>query len=284
MNTGTLSRRPILPVRWKLQAAELLADTPTSRVWKVLREDGRPAVLKALKPLGVEDELRGKYLLRWRQGFGLIRLLRAAGPNLLLEYAGERPLSAVIASDGDSAATEIAADVLARLMAPSTRPLPAELQPLRERFQPLFDKAQIDRDAGRNSHYPAAAAIAQRLLDSPVAHCPLHGDLHHDNIYYGRRGWLAIDPKGLVGDPGFDAANLFFNPLERTDLCLDHARIAFMAVTFGATLKQSPRLMLDHAIAYGALSAAWHAGDANAIDEARELSVVAAVSEVAAHF
>lgn len=57
-----------------------------------------------------------------------------------------------------------------------------------------------------------------------------------------------------------------------------------MAVTFGATLKQSPRLMLDHAIAYGALSAAWHAGDANDVDEARELSIVAALGDVSNYF
>ena len=46
----------------------------------------------------------------------------------------------------------------------------------------------------------------------------LHGDLHHENIMHGPRGWLAIDPKGVLGDPGFDAANMFYNPLDRDDL------------------------------------------------------------------
>ncbi len=41
----------------------------------------------------------------------------------------------------------------------------------------------------------------------------LHGDLHHGNILdFGTRGWLAIDPKGLVGERGFDYANIFTNP------------------------------------------------------------------------
>jgi hypothetical protein len=41
----------------------------------------------------------------------------------------------------------------------------------------------------------------------------LHGDIHHDNILdFGRRGWLAIDPKRLFGERGFDYANLFCNP------------------------------------------------------------------------
>lgn len=41
----------------------------------------------------------------------------------------------------------------------------------------------------------------------------LHGDLHHGNILdFGTRGWLAIDPKGLLGERGFDYANIFTNP------------------------------------------------------------------------
>ena len=41
----------------------------------------------------------------------------------------------------------------------------------------------------------------------------LHGDLHHDNVLdFASSGWLAIDPKGLLGERGFDFANIFTNP------------------------------------------------------------------------
>ena len=41
----------------------------------------------------------------------------------------------------------------------------------------------------------------------------LHGDLHHDNILRAtREPWLAIDPHGLVGDPGYDVGALLYNP------------------------------------------------------------------------
>ena len=37
----------------------------------------------------------------------------------------------------------------------------------------------------------------------------LHQDFHGGNVLYSdARGWLAIDPKPLVGDPAFDAASL----------------------------------------------------------------------------
>jgi streptomycin 6-kinase len=121
------------------------------------------------------------------------------------------------------------------------------------------------------------------LDDSPIE-VPLHGDLHHDNIVLSQRGWLAIDPKGVLGDPGFDAANLFYNPLDRDTLCSDPERIARMAQTLSRTLKQDPRRLLDHAFAYGCLSAAWHGEDGNAKDENRELAVARSIHTVRANF
>jgi streptomycin 6-kinase len=41
----------------------------------------------------------------------------------------------------------------------------------------------------------------------------LHGDMHHGNVLnFGSRGWLAIDPKGLIGERYFDYANILCNP------------------------------------------------------------------------
>lgn len=213
-----------------------------------------------------------------------MRLLGRDGNGMLLEYAGDRLLSQHLAEHGDDAATAIATDVMARLLSPSKHTPPPHLQPLRERYVALFRVARADRAAGRASLYVHAADIAERLLADPYEIRPLHGDLHHDNILFGPRGWLAIDPKGVIGDPGFDAANMFYNPLDRDDLCLDPRRIAHMADMFGKTLGQSPHAILDHAIAYGCLSAAWHREDKNAVDENRELTIAEAVRRVRLQF
>ncbi|MDX8462660.1 aminoglycoside phosphotransferase family protein [Mesorhizobium humile] len=269
------------PERWKLSAPELIEETFSSRIWKVTREDGSPAIVKDLKPFDdVADELRGEHYLAWRGGEGAVRLLGRDGNRMLLEYAGDRLLSEHLAEYGDDVATAIAADIMGKLLSPSEHTPPADLQPLRERYVSLFRAAKTDQEAGRHSLYVDAANIAERLLADPHAVRPLHGDLHHDNILFGPRGWLAIDPKGVLGDPGFDAANIFYNPLDRDDLCLDPRRIAHMADVFGKTLGQSPRAILDHAIAYGCLSAAWHREDKNAVDEKRELAVAEAVRKV----
>ncbi len=272
---------PVFPARWNVSDPTLIAETFSSRIWKVRLDSGDIAVIKDLKPFDdVEDELRGAHYLSWRDGVGAVRLLDRDGQRMLLEYAGDRLLSQDLVDQGDAFATDVAADVMARLFSPSDVPLPSDLQPLRQRFAALFDKAKACADTGQPRFYVDAAGIAERLLADPHDIRPLHGDLHHDNILQGPRGWLAIDPKGVLGDPAFDAANLFYNPLERDDLCHDPARIAHMATVFSRTLKQSPRRLLDYAIAYGCLSAAWHAGDGSDADESRELSVAQAIRAV----
>jgi streptomycin 6-kinase len=55
-----------------------------------------------------------------------------------------------------------------------------------------------------------------------------------------------------------------------------------MAETFSKTLGQDVRDILDHAIAYGCLSAAWHAEDGNDKDEKRELAVAEVIRRVRA--
>jgi streptomycin 6-kinase len=39
------------------------------------------------------------------------------------------------------------------------------------------------------------------LLTTQREKVVLHGDMHHGNVLnFGSRGWLAIDPKGLIGE------------------------------------------------------------------------------------
>lgn len=247
--------------------------------------DGRPAIVKDLKPFDdVADELRGAHYLAWQGGKGSVKLLGFEGRQMLLEYAGGTMLQDLVDSQGDRKATEIAAGVMEELLSPSGHPYPADLQPLRERYKSLFAKAEADRKAGRPTFYVEAAEIAERLLSNPFEVKPLHGDLHHENILLGERGWLAIDPKGVLGDPGFDAANMFYNPLHRHDLTLDPERIAHMADVFGRVLGQPPAAILDHAIAWGCLSSSWHAEDNNETEENSELAVVAAIRAMRASF
>ncbi|MBK7316338.1 aminoglycoside phosphotransferase family protein [Candidatus Villigracilis affinis] len=40
----------------------------------------------------------------------------------------------------------------------------------------------------------------------------MHGDFHHYNILSSERGWLVIDPKGVIGPAGYEIGPLMLNP------------------------------------------------------------------------
>ncbi|TYN37338.1 hypothetical protein FYL78_24980, partial [Salmonella enterica subsp. enterica serovar Typhimurium] len=110
--------------------------------------------------------------------------------------------------------------------AASEEPLPSALLPIRDRFAALFQRARDDQNAGCQTDYVHAAIIADQMMSNASELRGLHGDLHHENIMFSSRGWLVIDPVGLVGEVGFGAANMFYDPADRDDLCLDPRRIA----------------------------------------------------------
>ncbi|KJS51935.1 kinase, partial [Streptomyces rubellomurinus subsp. indigoferus] len=54
---------------------------------------------------------------------------------------------------------------------------------------------------------PAVATV--RVLGPRQPDTLVHGDLHARNILRSdREPWLAVDPKGYVGDPAYDAGTL----------------------------------------------------------------------------
>ena len=40
----------------------------------------------------------------------------------------------------------------------------------------------------------------------------MHGDFHHFNILSSKRGWLVIDPKGVIGPACYEVGPLLINP------------------------------------------------------------------------
>jgi streptomycin 6-kinase len=108
-----------------------------------------------------------------------------------------------------------------------------------------------------------SAKAARSLLENPQQVGVLHGDIHHDNILdFGDRGWLAIDPKRLIGERGFDYANIFANP-DLADPTRPVAALHFKRrleiVSADAGLDR--RRLLQWIVAWSGLSAAWFLSD-----------------------
>lgn len=276
---------PTFPASWNIEAAKRIADTPAGVVYELTRKDGSLAVAKVLKKKVLKDSLRGADFIAWRAGIGCVELLEHFDNILLMEHAGTETLRDVLFRDAnDDATTEIAAEVLLRYHQPSEQSPPSSLLTLPLYFESLFRKAGQDRSDGIASLYIEAATLAQELIGQQRDIKPLHGDLHHENIMRSDRGWIIIDPAGLIGDAALDVANMFSNPLDRFDLTRSEARIASMAAIFAKALQRDERLLLQYAFAYGCLSAAWHEEDENAEERDNELAVAATVKAVLKQF
>jgi streptomycin 6-kinase len=261
------------PAEWQLREPILLSDGIGGKVWSAHMPDGTRVIAKLPSALAIADHALGSGFLRWRDGAGAVRLLDQRGHWQLLEHAGERTLLALLDSDGDDAATAIAADVIAAVHAPVAGPLPSDLIALREQFASLFRQ----RAAGkRHAIIERGRQLAEVLLQGDVSPIPLHGDIHHENILNGPRGWLTIDAKGLIGDAAYDAANMFYNPLE-SPLRTDTARAARMAQILSARLAIPSRKLLGFGLAHACLSACWHIEDGNTAEADRSLDVAEAI-------
>lgn len=255
-NQGQNSIPDELARRWSISSAFLIADTPSSLVYRVTRADRSSAIVKILKPDGM-GELPGMAFLEWRAGLGAVRLIDRADHICLLEDAGDLNLRTYRLLHGETSSNAIIIDVLAKLHSGSGSASP-ELTPLRQHFAALFKRAQHETDSELSPILRHAASIADDLLSHQTNVRPLHGDLHHDNIIHSKdRGWLAIDPQGLFGDPAYDVANVFGNPLGAFDDIIDMARISNLMKLFANALGCSEEKILRYALAHAGVSICW---------------------------
>jgi streptomycin 6-kinase len=199
--------------RWGLSLGEpfLLS---YNYVCAATRADGTQAVLK----IGVPNrELKSEMTaLRLFDGEGACRLLEADDENYAYLLERLYPGQMLVEMQDDEARTHIACEVMTRLW----RPAPPELPfiPLSDWFVEL-DKLRPGYGGGTGP-FPAwlverVEAFLPDLLHPSNPQMLIHGDFHHFNVLNSERsecGWLAIDPKGVVGPVGYEAGPLLINP------------------------------------------------------------------------
>lgn len=253
--------------RWALTPDGAPIITRSSRLLPVRRPDGEPAMLKiAVEP----EEQWGAALMVWWNGDGAARVLAQAEDTLLLERAtGHRSLAAMAREGHDDEASRILCGVAARLHGRGGRPAAPPLVPLTDWFAPLVSAPPRDAPLIR-----AAAATARALLAAPQDMAVLHGDLHHENVLdAGARGWLAIDPKRLGGERGFDFANIFRNPDHATAIA--PGRLARQAHIVSEAAALDRVRLLQWILALAGLSASWLLDEGSSPTEDLEVAEIA---------
>ena len=217
---------------------------------------GKPAVLKIHGPRS--DEQRSADVLAHYAGNGAVRLLERDPAGLLIERAtpGTEPTSLVRAGEDDRA-TEVIADTIAALHAApgpvAGLPTVGDLGRGFERYRQ--GNGDLRLDPSLVAHAEGFYADLAASQADPVV---LHGDLHHYNILRdASRGWLAIDPKGITGEPAYEVGASLRNPIEDPALFARPAIIARRIAIHAERLGHDPQRMTAWCFAQAVLSALW---------------------------
>jgi streptomycin 6-kinase len=239
------------------------------------RRGSQPVVLKVVKRPG--DEWRSGEVLSEFDGRGVVRVYEhVAGAVLLERLTPGSSLIDLVLSGRDEEATAIVASVI-RAMAPAKIGSPTSLHPTVQDWGTAFAWYASTGDRRISS---VLVSDAHRLYDelcrSQTGARLLHGDLQHSNILFDhQRGWVAIDPKGLIGEAEYEIGAALRNPHEAPSLFMSPATIDRRIRQFASELDFDATRALSWAFAQAALSAVWMIEDGATLD-AREPCIVLA--------
>jgi streptomycin 6-kinase len=227
-------------------------------VCPAIRSDGTDVILKIGYP---DKELFTEIeSLKIFNSDGIAKLLDSDDDNGALLLERLKPGTMLIELDDDEEATSIAASVMRKLW----KPVPHEHNfPTIERWSLGMKRLRDEFDGGTGPFPAALVEKAEKLFDDLIASMGepvlLHGDLHHENILAAEREpWLAIDPKGVVGEPAYEVGALLRNPMRRV---LGHPAperlLARRIDQLAADLSLDRQRLIGWGLAQGVLSAWW---------------------------
>ncbi|MCP4386386.1 MAG: phosphotransferase, partial [Hyphomicrobiales bacterium] len=122
-----------------------------------------------------------------------------------------------------------------------------------------------------------AAGVYRDLAADQTTQVVLHGDLHHFNILRdSRRGWLAIDPKGMIGEPAYEVGASLRNPIGDASRFADPEIIARRVAIYSERLGFDRQRMIGWCFSQAVLATIWAIEDGD-----RELRFGIATAEAA---
>lgn len=175
---------------------------------------GTKAVLKIGFPADKEFRTECE-ALKVFNGEGIAKLIQSDARNAVMLIERLEPGGHLIDVNDDEQRTSIASDVMKKLWKkpPSNHNFPT----VRDWFKGF---ARYRKRIGQKDGPIPKALVdkAERLFEDLIASSGeqvlLHGDLHYYNIISAQReSWLAIDPKGVVGEREYETGALIRNPL-----------------------------------------------------------------------
>ena len=257
---------------WRLDVAESF-ETETS-VISLVRRDGQNLLLKLVKQEC--DEWNAGDVLSAFEGNGVVRVYEHAAGAMLLERLQPGTSLVNMAFDGrDEEATDIVADVIEQMAA---RDVPDGCKTNALWARGFERYLTTDDERIPKQLVESAQEVFSDLGTSQSRPRLLHGDLHHYNILFdSNRGWLAIDPKGVIGELEYEIGAVLRNPQERPDLFLPRPVIERRIRQLTDRLNLSYERTLAWGFAQAVLSAIWEIEDGHEVDEMNSSLILAEV-------
>jgi streptomycin 6-kinase len=197
-------------------------------------------------------------------GQGAVRLLADDAPRGILLLERVTPGIPLYKLQADAEATRIAADLMKRLWraAPDAHTFP----PLAVWFR-AFQRLRQQFDGGTGPFPSDIITRAERVFAELNATTErqviLHGDLHHENILASEKDdWLAIDPKGICGDPGYEIGTFMLNQLP-SEADTRMKMLAQRLSIFSTELQINRARLAGWAFCHAVLSALWNFEEAD---------------------
>jgi len=203
--------------RWSLEDPDPVSFLSYNYLEYARDATGRQVVLKIGYP---HNELKTEILaLKYFNGKGAVKIIESDPERGTLLLERIVPGYDLRSLQDDDEGIRIACQVMTNLwkLPPKSSQFPT-MDSWCQGFQRYQDHYSGTQGPLPKENVQKAGSIAEALLKDDYDRLLLHGDLHHMNILRGKNGsWLAIDPKGVIGEPAFEMAPLLFNPIEEME-------------------------------------------------------------------
>ncbi len=205
--------------RWSLDLQPPFPNLTYNYAAPATRGDGTPVVIKAgFIPLDKEfmTEMAALTLFKGRGAVQLLDTNPEQGVMLLERLDPGTPIGEL---ESDEEAISVAAAVLRQLWQPVPA-LQSNLFPLTSDWGKGFARLRVHYGGGTGPFPTTLVERAERLFAELEATkgetVLLHGDLNFGNVRSAQREpWLAIDPKGVIGETVYDTGIFLRDPITR---------------------------------------------------------------------
>lgn len=241
--------------KWSLEGVQRYLDTSSSLLFKVLYKD-KPSILKIFK--NGSDETRSWVALKAYGGFGAVKIYKHTDSAILMqEIRSTNSLVDIIKSGCDEDGTIIFCDIIKKLHRRNGDS--TFLLPILDLAQGFNRYADSGNSIVSDYFLKKAQKIFLDLESTQKTKVILHGDLHHFNILHDKKyGWLAIDPKGYIGEPEFEIGAYLKNPVGFPRFFLDKKLITQRIKIVEDRLGYDRDRMLKWAFSLTILSVIWN--------------------------